>query len=87
LWKVNTARRTSILRADLNEKEFLAGVLRPFHEAIVKALAPHFHDVFEGEYPADDPELIHYAIDLIHDAGRPFGTFPLPILDHRKAPP
>jgi hypothetical protein len=35
--------------------------------------APHFHDVFEGEDPADDPELIHYAIDLIHDAGRPFG--------------
>jgi hypothetical protein len=28
-----------------------------------------------GEDPADDPELIHYAIDLIHDAGRPFGTF------------
>ena len=47
----------------LNEKEFLADVLRPFH------------DVFEGEDPADDPELIHYAIDLIHDAGRPFGTF------------
>ena len=59
----------------LNEKEFLADVLRPFHDAIVKALAPHFHDVFEGEDPADDPELIHYAIDLIHDAGRPFGTF------------
>jgi hypothetical protein len=59
----------------LNEKEFLADVLRPFHEAIVKALAPHFHDVFEEEDPADDPELIHYAIDLIHDAGRPFGTF------------
>jgi hypothetical protein len=59
----------------LNEKEFLTDVLRPFHDAIVKALAPHFHDVFEGEDPADDPELIHYAIDLIHDAGRPFGTF------------
>jgi hypothetical protein len=59
----------------LDEKEFLAGVLRPFNDAIVKALAPHFHDVFEGEDPADDPELIHYAIDLIHDAGRPFGTF------------
>ena len=59
----------------LNEKEFLADVLRPFHDAIVKALAPHFHDVFEGEDPADDPDLIHYAIDLIHDAGRPFGTF------------
>src|SRR5580700_3468465 len=59
----------------LNEKEFLADVLRPFHDAIVKALAPHFHDVFEGEDPADDPQLIHYAIDLIHDAGRPFGTF------------
>ena len=29
----------------LNEKEFLADVLRPFHDAIVKALAPHFHDV------------------------------------------
>jgi len=43
--------------------------------AIVKALAPHFHDVFEGEDPTDDPELIHYAIDLIHDTGRPFGTF------------
>jgi hypothetical protein len=43
----------------LNEKEFLADVLRPFHDAIVKALAPHFHDVFEGEDPADDPELIH----------------------------
>jgi hypothetical protein len=59
----------------LNEKEFLADVLRPFHDALVKALAPHFHDVFEGEEPADDPELVHYAIDLIHDAGRPFGTF------------
>jgi hypothetical protein len=59
----------------LDEKEFLADVLRPFHDAIVKALAPHFHDVFEGEDPADDPQLIHYAIDLIHDAGRPFGTF------------
>jgi hypothetical protein len=59
----------------LNEKEFLADVLRPFHDAIVKALAAHFHDVFEGEDPAEDPELIHYAIDLIHDAGRPFGTF------------
>jgi hypothetical protein len=35
----------------LNEKEFLADVLRPFHDAIVKALAPHFHDVFEGEVP------------------------------------
>jgi hypothetical protein len=55
----------------LDEKEFLAGVLRPFHDAIVKALAPHFDHVFEGEDPADDPELIHYAIDLIHDAGRP----------------
>ena len=41
----------------LNEKEFLADVLRPFHDAIVKALAPHFHDVFEGENPADDPQL------------------------------
>ena len=59
----------------INEKEFLADVLRPFHDAIVKALAAHFHDVFEGEDPADDPQLIHYAIDLIHDAGRPFGTF------------
>jgi hypothetical protein len=59
----------------LNEKGFLADVLRPFHDAIVKALAPHFHDVFEGENPADDPQLIPYAIDLIHDAGRPFGTF------------
>src|SRR6516165_1510266 len=49
--------------------------LRPFHDAIVKALAPRGHDVFEGEDPADDPQLIHYAIDLIHDAGRPFGTF------------
>ena len=59
----------------INEKEFLADVLQPFHGAIVKVLAPHFHDVFEGEDPADDPQLIHYAIDLIHDAGRPFGTF------------
>jgi hypothetical protein len=59
----------------LNEKEFLADVLRPFHDVIVKALAPHFHDVFQGDDPADDPLLIHYAIDLIHDAGRPFGTF------------
>ena len=59
----------------INEKEFLADVLRPFHDAIVKALASHFHDVFEGENPADDPQLIPYAIDLIHDAGRPFGTF------------
>jgi len=59
----------------LNEKEFLADVLRPFHDAIVNALAPHFHDIFDGEEPADDPQLIHYAIDLIHDAGRPFGTF------------
>jgi hypothetical protein len=59
----------------LDEKEFLADVLRPFHDTIVKALAPHFHDVFEGDDPADDPELIHYAIDLIHDAGRPFGTY------------
>jgi len=59
----------------ITEKEFLADVLRPFHGAIVKALASHFHDVFEGEDPADDPQLIHYAIDLIHDAGRPFGTF------------
>jgi hypothetical protein len=59
----------------INEKEFLADVLRHLHGAIVKALASHFHDVFEGEDPADDPQLIHYAIDLIHDAGRPFGTF------------
>ena len=59
----------------LNEKEFLADVLRPFHDAIVNVLAPHFHDIFDGEEPADDPQLIHYAIDLIHDAGRPFGTF------------
>src|SRR6516225_1284598 len=59
----------------INEKEFLADVLRPFHAAIVKALASHFHDVFEGAAPADHPQLIHYAIDLIHDAGRPFGTF------------
>jgi hypothetical protein len=28
----------------LNEKEFLADVLRPFHDALVKALAPHFHE-------------------------------------------
>ena len=48
----------------ITEKEFLADVLRPFHGAIVKALASHFHDVFEGEDPADDPQLIHYAIDL-----------------------
>jgi len=59
----------------INEKEFLADALQPFHNTIVKALAPHYHDVFEGENPADDPELIHYAIDLIHDAGRTFGTF------------
>jgi hypothetical protein len=60
----------------INEKEFLADALQPFHNAIVKALTtPHYHDVFEGENPVDDPELIHYAIDLIHDAGRTFGTF------------
>jgi hypothetical protein len=69
-------RRSSTERTPrINEKEFLADVLRPFHDAIVKALAPHFHDVFEREDPANDPQLIHYAIDLIHDAGRPFGTF------------
>jgi hypothetical protein len=72
---VTRAGPSTVRTPRLDEKEFLAGVLRPFHDAIVKALAPHFHDVFEGEDPADDPELIHYAIDLIHDAGRPFGTF------------
>jgi hypothetical protein len=53
----------------LDEKEFLANVLRPFHDAIVKALAPHFDHVFEGEDPADDPDLIRYAVNLISDAG------------------
>ena len=72
---VTRAGPSTVRTPRLDEKEFLAGVLRPFHDAIVKALAPHFHDVFEGEDPADDPELIHYAIDLIHDAGRPFGSF------------
>ena len=53
----------------LNEKEFLADVLRPFHDAIVKVLAPHFHDVFEGADPTNDPELIRYAVNLIYHAG------------------
>src|SRR6202166_3175024 len=51
----------------LNEKEFLADVLRPFHDAIVKALAPHFHDVFEGEDPADD--RVHTALAAQWSAG------------------
>ena len=38
----------------LNEKEFLADVLLPFHDAIVKALAPHFDDVFEAGESALD---------------------------------
>ena len=53
----------------LDEKEFLADVLQPFHDAIIKALASHFHDVFEGADPADDPKLIRYAVNLIYDAG------------------
>jgi hypothetical protein len=32
----------------LDEKEFLADVLRPFHAAIDRAMAPHFQDIFEG---------------------------------------
>jgi hypothetical protein len=52
-----------------DERQFLVDVLQPFRDAIVKAIAPHFHNVFEGEAPADDPDLVPYAIDLIHDAG------------------
>jgi hypothetical protein len=52
-----------------DERQFLVDVLLPFRDAIVKAMAPHFHDAFEGDDPADDPDLVHYAVDLIHDAG------------------
>ena len=47
----------------------MVDVLQPFRDAIVKAMAPHFPNVFEGEDPADDPDLVPYAVDLIHDAG------------------
>jgi hypothetical protein len=56
----------------LDEKEFLAGVLRPFHAAIDRAMAPHFQDVFEGEDPDD---AVQYAVDLIDAAGGPSDTF------------
>jgi len=52
-----------------DERQFLIDALQPFRDAIVKAMAPHFHDVFEGEDPADDPDLVPYAVDLIRDAG------------------
>ena len=52
----------------LDEKEFLADVLRPFHAAIDRAMAPHFQDVFEGEDPDD---AVQYAVDLIDAAGGP----------------
>jgi len=52
-----------------DERQFLIDVLLPFRDAIVKAMAPHFHNVFEEEDPADDPDLVPYAVDLIHDAG------------------
>ena len=55
----------------LDEKEFLAGVLRPFHAAIDRAMAPHFQDVFEGDDPAD---AVQYAVDLINAAGGPSDT-------------
>jgi hypothetical protein len=51
---------------ELDEKQFLMDVLRPFRDAIVEAMAPDIRDVFEGEDPA---EPVHYAGDLIHDAG------------------
>jgi hypothetical protein len=35
----------------LDEKEFLAGVLRPFHAAIDRAMAPHFQDVERTSVP------------------------------------
>jgi hypothetical protein len=53
----------------LDERQYLIDALQPFHEAIVRAMAPHFHDVFEGEDPADDPDLVPYAVDLLQDAG------------------
>ena len=56
----------------LDEKEFLADVLRPFHAAIDRAMAPHFQDVFEGEDPDD---VVQYAVDLIDAAGGPSDTF------------
>jgi hypothetical protein len=40
----------------LNEKEFLADVLRPFHDAIVKVLAPHFHEL---------DALVDYRIEAV----------------------
>jgi hypothetical protein len=40
-------------------------VLRPFHAAIDRAMAPHFQDVFEGDDPAD---AVQYAVDLINGA-------------------
>ena len=52
-----------------DERQFLVDVLQPFRDAIVKAMAPHFHDAFEGDGPADDPDLVPYAVDLIRDAG------------------
>jgi hypothetical protein len=52
-----------------DERQFLIDVLLPFRDAIVKAMAPHFHDAFEGDDPADDPDLAPYAVDLIYDAG------------------
>jgi hypothetical protein len=55
----------------LDEKEFLAGVLRPFRDAIDRAMAPYFQDVFEGE----DLDAVQYAVDLIDAAGGPSDTF------------
>jgi hypothetical protein len=55
-----------------DEKKFLTDALRPFHATIVKALRPHFQDIFEGEDdPADDPpeEAVGYAVNLIYDTG------------------
>jgi hypothetical protein len=55
-----------------DEKQFLMDVLRPFHAAIDRAMAPHFQDVFEGDDPAD---AVQYAVDLINAAGGPSDTF------------
>ena len=52
-----------------DERQFLIDALQPFRDAIVDAMALHFHDAFEGDGPADDPDLVPYAVDLIRDAG------------------
>jgi hypothetical protein len=52
-----------------DERQFLKDAMQPFEAAIVQALIPHYRAVFDGEDPADSPDAVGYAVDLIWDSG------------------